>query len=486
LNWGVTMDCKPARAIAYPAMTDAAPRGPRIANVLDTVRTRDYPRLGGRKKMLADIEQLHTAVSQLAELATPQGLQATVDEMSELIDQLTAAKAEADAARVQAEAEAARARTEAVEAGEYLAELREEVIATEDTVMLQEVGVYQYRHALEDAAAYADRLKAIRARMKEMVKEKTAVTTTSAEWHVNNSAAKGRKMINDTSKLLLRAYNSEAAALVDKMRPFRLDAALDKIDQSRRIIDRLGAQPMEISIAADYHRTRRLELELVADWLAKKEEEKEAAKEERSRLREEAKARKEIEAERERLRKEQAHYQQTLASLRASSGSAEDIAALEVQLQELDSAIETVDYRAANIRAGYVYVISNIGSFGERMVKIGMTRRLEPMDRVKELGDASVPFGYDLHALVFAEDAVDLETRLHRHFADKRVNLVNLRREFFYITPGEFREALPGMGLANIITEFHAEALAEEWRTSETTRQTADPEGLRVPTHQVG
>src|SRR6201999_1244228 len=100
-----------------------------------------------------------------------------------------------------------------------------------------------------------------------------------------------------------------------------------------------------------------------------------------------------------------------------------------------DSAIAANDFRIANIRAGYVYVISNIGAFGPNIVKIGMTRRLDPMDRVRELGDASVPFRYDVHALHFSEDAVGVEAELHRRFAHGRVNRINLRREYFYTTP---------------------------------------------------
>ena len=137
---------------------------------------------------------------------------------------------------------------------------------------------------------------------------------------------------------------------------------------------------------------------------------------------------------------------------------------MRTRMEEVDAEIETVDFRTANIRAGYVYVISNIGSFGERMVKIGMTRRLEPMDRVKELGDASVPFNFDVHALFFSEDAVGVETSLHHHFADKRVNRINNRREFFYVTPAEVHDALTR--IAGNLLEFTEEPAAEQYRES--------------------
>lgn len=100
---------------------------------------------------------------------------------------------------------------------------------------------------------------------------------------------------------------------------------------------------------------------------------------------------------------------------------------LEDKIAEIDGRIAENDYRTANIRAGYVYVISNVGSFGPGIVKIGLTRRLEPMDRVRELGDASVPFGFDVHTLFFSADAVSVEAELHRRFARTRVNRVNLR-----------------------------------------------------------
>ena len=124
---------------------------------------------------------------------------------------------------------------------------------------------------------------------------------------------------------------------------------------------------------------------------------------------------------------------------------------------------------AANIRAGHVYVISNVGAFGPDVVKIGMTRRLEPLDRVRELGDASVPFHYDVHAMVFSDDAVGLETSLHHEFAARRVNLVNLRREFFRVTPAEVRDVLAQREAA--IIRWTDDPEATEWRQSETTRR---------------
>lgn len=159
-----------------------------------------------------------------------------------------------------------------------------------------------------------------------------------------------------------------------------------------------------------------------------------------------------------------------METLRAK-GDLEAVARYEAQLADVDRAIEDVDYRAANHRAGYVYVISNLGAFGEGMIKIGMTRRLEPMDRVRELGDASVPFGFDVHALFFSDDAVGIEAEMHRRLGEKRVNRVNLRREFFYATPHDALVQL--RDLAGDVLQFTELPEALEYRQSQNLRTTA-------------
>ncbi|HEX5946172.1 MAG TPA: DUF4041 domain-containing protein [Acidimicrobiales bacterium] len=293
-------------------------------------------------------------------------------------------------------------------------------------------------------------------------------------WQVDGSVAKGRKMVNEISKLLLRAYNGEADVLVNKMRPYKLDAAIDQLDKARNTIVRLGAT-MRIAITDSFHQLRIEELRLTADFLAKKEEEKEAERVEKERLREEARARKEFEAEKARLLKEQSHYATALERLR-QTGTPEEIVAAEARLAEIGDAIHGVEEREANIRAGYVYVISNFGAFGPGVVKIGMTRRLDPMDRIRELGDASVPFRYDVHALVFSEDAVSLENRLHQALANRRMNLVNQRREFFYATPTEVKALLTQAD--GSVLEFVEEPEADEWHQSQNSRRDA---GITTP-----
>ncbi len=341
------------------------------------------------------------------------------------------------------------------------------LVEAREEAMLQEVGVYDYHHPLEDSIAYRERLDLIRQRIRAMSKRDGGGVLASTDWHVNGSVAQGRKLVNDTSKLLLRAYNGEADVLVNKMRPYKVEAAIDRLNKTRSTIERLGTT-LNIRISPELHRLRIEELELTADFLAKKAEEKEAERAEKERLREEARARREFEAEKARLIKEQAHYASALDRLRLT-GTEEEIAAAEATLAEIRDAIHGVEEREANIRAGYVYVISNVGAFGLGVVKIGMTRRLDPTERIRELGDASVPFRYDTHALVFSEDAVSLENHLHRALAERRINRVNLRREFFYATPAEVRELLTEAD--GSVLEFVEEPEAVEWHQSENERR---------------
>ncbi len=354
---------------------------------------------------------------------------------------------------------------------EQVATARAKIVETEETALLQEVGIYEYNHPLKDAVAYQAQLKQNQDAIKTLARDGGAVRA-ATNWTANNSKQQGAKMVREFSKLMLRAYNAEADNAVRTLKPYALASAVSRLDKSRETIANLG-QTMQIAITGEYHRLRVYELELSADYVAKKEEEKERVCEERERQREEEKARREFEAEKARLAKEQSHYLSALARLR-EQGDPAGAADMQAKLEEIGAAIKGVEDRAANIRAGYVYVISNVGSFGERMVKIGMTRRLEPMDHVRELGDASVPFHYDVHALIFSDDAVGLEGNLHEAFVDRRVNLVNPRREFFYATPVEVREAL-GIIAGQQLLEFHEVPEATEWRASSGPVRRGDP-----------
>lgn len=324
---------------------------------------------------------------------------------------------------------------------------------------LIDVGYYSFTHRLDSAAAYQERLASLRAQIKEAITANTAIEAADG-FIYNNSLAKGKKMVTDLSKLMLRAYNAEAENCVRTVRASNRDATVKRLDRAAHSIAKLGNM-MKMRISDSFHELRTEEIDLTVDYLMKQQEEREQEREERALLREQRRAEVELAAERERLDKERKHYLNVLAALDSEA----DRGDIEQRLADIDEAIANNDYRIANIRAGYVYVISNIGAFGPKMVKIGMTRRLEPMDRVKELGDASVPFAFDVHALFFADDAVGVETELHRRFSHRRVNNINLRREFFYATPAEVKRELDQ--ITGNLLEYVTEPAAEQYRLSQ-------------------
>ncbi len=333
------------------------------------------------------------------------------------------------------------------------------VIILDDERVLQDAGIYRYHHPLENAFDYRERLDDIAARIAETIKAGAAIEKSNM-FTFDGSLAKGRAMTNDLAKLMLRAYNAEAENVVRSLRAGNTVTAIKRLDAARTAIAKLGKM-MEMHIGDQFHALRIEEIELTADCLMKKEEEREAARAERERLREERKVELELAATRERLEKERSHILTVIEKVRAGGSSDPE---LEHKLADVDSAIAQNDYRAANIRAGYVYVISNRGAFGDHVVKIGLTRRLEPLDRIYELGDASVPFHFDVHAIFFSEDAVSLEKELHEHFSARRVNWANDRKEFFFASPADVRAVLLEK-LGNLL-EFTEHAESTEYLQS--------------------
>ena len=330
-----------------------------------------------------------------------------------------------------------------------------------DAAVMVDSGLTNYKHPAESSLELGGLLSDVRSQVKEMIRNKSAIRAAD-NFTFNNSASKGRKFVADMSKMMLRAYNAEVENCVLTVKAGNGESARKRLERARDQVERLGAL-INLRIDGRYHTLRLEELDLSLRHQNAKKAEKEAEREERARLREERKAQQELAQRRSKLDKEREHYQHVLQSLvvQGRVGEAEEIRS---QLEGLDREIEKVDFRAANIRAGYVYVISNVGAFGDRMVKIGMTRRLEPMDRVRELGDASVPFGFDVHALFFSEDAVAVEADLHRRVSHRRVNRVNTRREFFYASPAEVRNVLSEV--AGNLLEFTEEPEAEQYRLS--------------------
>ncbi len=346
-------------------------------------------------------------------------------------------------------------------ATDELASVQREVLSARGVVELQSYGLFDYEHPAESSTQLGAQLEALRAEIKETIRSKRATQATS-NFTFNGSTAKGKKFVTDMSALLLRAYNAEAENCVKTVKAGNLATATKRLNTVVEQIARQGTM-IDLRITARFHELRMKELALAAEHLQAVQREKELERAHREELREQRKAEQELARQKEQLEKERAHYLSTLATLEAK-GDAEGAQRVRDRLADVDKAIEDVDYRAANIRAGYVYVISNVGSFGRDVVKIGMTRRLEPMDRVNELGDASVPFRFDVHALFFADDAVSIETKLHQRFDEHRINKINMRREYFRVTPEAVLEALKEESVE--VLEFVIDPEALEYRAS--------------------
>ena len=326
--------------------------------------------------------------------------------------------------------------------------LKEKLVIMEDDLLYQDFALYTPRYDFCNSEQYKDRLQEIRAEQKRMIKDGIAASG-DMNWTVNGSKSEGNKMVRDMQKLLLRAFNSECDEVISKVKYNNIDASEKRIRTSCDAISKLGKM-MHIVITKPYYDLKIQELHLAFEYQQKKQEEKEALKEARAEMREAAKLQKEIDEQRKKVEKEQTHYKnallQVLKQIDSSDSPSQELldkkSELENQIGEIELTIKDLDYREANQRAGYVYVISNIGAFGENIYKIGMTRRLDPQERVDELGDASVPFNFDVHAMIFSDDAPALENALHKAFEDRKVNMVNQRREFFNVSLDEIKEVV--------------------------------------------
>ncbi|MGP9605742.1 DUF4041 domain-containing protein [Glutamicibacter sp. 287] len=336
-----------------------------------------------------------------------------------------------------------------------------QLINVRATAAIQNTGLYDYEHPAESSAKLKNELEAVRTEVKRLAREKQAIRASSG-FTFNNSAKEGQKFVKQMSTVMLRAYNAEAENCVKAVRAGNLETATKRLDKAREMIER-NTVLIDLHINNKYHSLRLQELQLATLHLQAVAAEKEEERARREELREQKKAEAELARKKEQLDREKARYEETYRQL-VEQGDSEGAERIQSKLDELSEEQHRVEEYEANFRLGHVYVISNLGAFGEGVVKIGMTRRQDPMDRVRELGDASVPFRFDVHAMFFTEDAVGVETMLHRHFADRRLNKVNGRKEFFYATPDEVLRALHEHNVE--VVTYETVAKAEEFRMS--------------------
>lgn len=350
---------------------------------------------------------------------------------------------------------------------------KKDLILLDDEILMQEFGLYKPIYDFESSEKYKQAIDNLRVVQKEMIKNKSAVIY-SNNWTVDGSKAKGRKMTNDNIKQIIMAFNIECDNLIAKVKYNNIQSIQKRIEKTFERLNKLN-ESNQVLLTSKYLECKLSELKLVHEYQVKKQEEKEEQKRIREELREEAKLKKELEEAKKNTLKDITHFENALSKLneqlKSNNLSDEEIKNLQLKKEELEKNIDNlnlslkdIDYRQENQRAGYVYIISNIGAFGKDVYKIGMTRRLEPMDRIDELGDASVPFNFDVHAMIFADDAPKLENALHKAFENKKLNMVNQRREFFNVTLEEIEKVVKENFDKTV--EFKKEPEAEQFRQS--------------------
>lgn len=386
--------------------------------------------------------------------------------------------ANADEEKVRVQAEVRELRDEQDSLASRLGWLRREHQQLTDEVTLAEAGFYEAKYHHDTSAAFADALARNQEQQKEMIK--------------NDSAAKGPRLPPGASKddreqvekllsLMVRAFNGECDSAVSKVRYNNFEQLKGRVEKAFAAINKLGA-PQDCELSKRFLALKIEELHLTCEHAMKVQAEKEQQREIKEQMRQDAIAAKEREratqqaqAEEHRRQVEVEEARRQLEAAAAQEKSAEQqeelrrrVAELEDRLAEATAERERALSMAQQTRSGHVYVISNIGSFGEDVFKIGMTRRLDPMDRVWELSDASVPFDFDVHAIISTDDAPALEAELHARFAHRRLNLVNERKEFFHVSIREIAEVVRERCGDILLTEI---AHADEFVQSEARRR---------------
>lgn len=370
------------------------------------------------------------------------------ESLQEKIDSLTSdiKNKKAELADLKSQIKATR---ELISLNEELSRIKAELAIANDELGLQEFGFFERQYKFSDSTKYKDALDTLRMKQKSMVKNGDAGRIISPML-LDNNKSKGRAMQNQLIKAALRGFNGEADALLVKVSVSNVEKKIQALRKAFEQLNKMYSRNL-IEITHSYLDLKVEELRLAAEFELQKQDEKDLLREQREKEREDKKLQAEIKARRKQLEKDRTHFQNMVSKVEELLKHAQDDEVVELKrqlaeyqdkLSELDEIEEDIDYREGHATAGYVYVISNIGSFGADVYKIGVTRRLEPLERIRELSSASVPFQFDVHALIFSEEAFALETELHNQLAQYKVNKVNGRKEYFKVPFAKIKEIL--------------------------------------------
>jgi hypothetical protein len=353
--------------------------------------------------------------------------------------------------------------------------LSKEVSVLEERLEDISYGLYQPHYSYDTSDEYRLELDKIFEQEKQLIKDGKA-TFCPIEWTVEGSKQKGAKMTKDNSKLMLRAFNGECDAAVARVSWNNAVNMEARIQKALEAINKLG-ETNKISVTEPYFNLKMSELHLEYERQEKLHQEKEEQKRIREQMREEEKVQQEIEKAKKQAEDEETRSSRALAKARdevahATGKQLDDLNAkiqeLEGNLKEAQEMKERAMSRAQMTKSGHVYVVSNIGAFGDNVYKIGMTRRLEPMDRIDELSNASVPFNFDIHGMIYTDNAPELEHKFHVRFDELRLNLLNQRREFFNVSIEDIENVAKELGLELELTKL---AEAKEYRATQSLRE---------------
>ncbi|HIC0829185.1 TPA: DUF4041 domain-containing protein [Streptococcus agalactiae] len=353
--------------------------------------------------------------------------------------------------------------------------LQKEVIVLNDDLDFQEYGFFERKYKFSDSTKYKEELETLRKRQKQLVKDKKAGVIVRPML-LDNSKSKGRAMQNQLIKAMIRGFNGEVDAHLVKVTATNLSKKVDAVVKSFNQLNKMYSRNL-VCLSNDYLELKISELQLAVEYELQKLEEKELLREQRAKEREDKKLQAELAAKRKQIEKDRKHFKQMLDNVEELLKTANEeekeklnlqLAEYQDKLSELDELEEDIDYREGHATAGYVYIISNIGAFGEDVYKIGVTRRLDPMERIRELGSASVPFQFDVHALIFSEEAFSLEKELHNRFEKNKINKVNGRKEYFKVPFSDIKAVLEEH--KELAIELTEKAEAFEYRQSLMTK----------------
>jgi len=360
--------------------------------------------------------------------------------------------------------------------------LKSEVSKNKEQMNYINVGLFPPTYKFDDSQSLKDKVAACIERQYQVIKSGRA-TSAYSDWTWFGSKSKGAQMVTSYQSLLLKAFNAEFDMIRKKMRHSTFDTAINKLGRLEQQLEKLG-ETANVAISQEYFNLKVEELSIWHEEMLSKERIKREMKKQQALLREQAKQAKQSVGDTDEL-EDQIYYkksdlvkaQKLAKELHGTDalGMEEKILKMQKEIEKLESKFERATSQAQITKAGYIYVISNIGSFGEGVLKIGMTRRLEPMDRVNELGDASVPFKFDVHALTFVENAPKIEKDLHRKFNKARVNIQNHRKEFFKVTPQEVATAMEELGVE---CDWYFDVEAKEYRESHLIREARKQEAV--------